>query len=359
MDRFFRSAHAGEHPSITVRRSFEDSRVCLDSAQSVSLKLLEHAEWERRSNGIVRANKVQRAVQQRRLEDDSGLAHRRRRLQGLLEAEDAQLQAELDGLTESAEARKQRVVAEALRLKAERERVRDAAARDGYDRQWKERCDELRTIDSHAFALHCAQRVEQQMADNAQRRAALSDEERLQAETWERLRVDRVRAEDDKQRSKKEATKDNRRALEEEVTRHRQLDSQQKEKEAKEKEITVRAERTDSTPPTAPPLHRCAALRRGHSLPRPLRPSSSPSLPFPLLSSASWPWTRPTRNSAHWRSARGSASRMSDATHRSRRTAPASLQRSLTPSLSLPLSSLAAAAAALSLCASARERGLQ
>ena len=271
MDRFFRGAHAGEHPSITSRRAFEDGRLTLDAQQSLSLKLLEHAEWERRSNGLVRQNKVKRIVNDQRKADEAALTERRRRLRALVQAEEAALQSELSELTETAEARKERVVAEARRLKAAREVAREAAAADGYAQQWKERCDDLRTIDSTFFALHCHEVVEGQMADKERRTRERRAEEQREAEEAERLRVEAVKREEAAAARRKEATKDNRRALQQQVDRHVELRRQQREREETEKEITVRAR---------PPPHPLSSPAIRHSplapLTRPVCPVSAP-----------------------------------------------------------------------------------
>ena len=211
----------------------------MDAQQSLSLKLIEHAEWERRSNGLVQRSRVLRKVAERRREDDEALAGRRAQLRSLLQGEEAALQVELGGLVEGAEARKLRVMEEARRLRGLREQRRDEAALRGYDAQWKERCDDLRQIDSHFFALHCHDVVEGQIRDKQERERQSREEERQQADRWEQLRMAKVREEEDKAKARKEATKANHSALKLEVDRRSRLDRENKEREQKEKEITV------------------------------------------------------------------------------------------------------------------------
>ena len=238
-DRFFRSAHSGEHPSITSRRTFEDSRLTLDTQQSISVKLLEHAAWQKRSDGIVRNNQSSRRAQLARQQDSERLQERREALRQLLAREEAEQRSEMLARMETAEQRKARVLDEALRLKAERERRREAAATEGYTAQWKERCDDLRTIDSHFFARHCAEVVEQQIDDSHTREAQRREEERQYARQWESSRQDAIRREDDKQRRRKEAVLDNRAALREQMEAHREMERHRKEQNEKEKEIHV------------------------------------------------------------------------------------------------------------------------
>ena len=240
MDRFYRSAHSGEHPSITSRRSFEDSRLTLDSQQSISVALLEHAAWQKRSDDILRRNQLTRHVQAARQTESDRLTQRRAALRRLLDRDEAEQRAELLSRMESADERKTRVMEEARRLKAERERRRDEAAAEGYSQQWKERCDDLRTLDSSFFARHCAEVVEQQIDDANRRRLQQRDEEKQYAAQWEASRQDKIRQEDDKQRRRKEAVQDNRAALREQMELHREMERQQKERQAKEKEIHVR-----------------------------------------------------------------------------------------------------------------------
>ena len=239
MSGMFRVVHSSDPPSIVSRRSFEAARASVDAQQSLSLSLIEHAEWEKRSNGLVKRSRVLRKVAEKRAEDEAALGVRRAQLRRLLQAEEAALQLELSGLVEGADARKLRVMEEARRLRELREQRRDEAAQRGYDAQWKERCDDLRQIDSHFFALHCHDVVETQIKEQQQRNRQSRGEEKTQADRWEQLRKDKVREEDHKARARKEATKANHAAIKKEVERRSQLEQDNKQRELKEKEITV------------------------------------------------------------------------------------------------------------------------
>ena len=315
MDRFFRSAHSGEHPSISSRRTFEDSRLTLDNQQSISVKLLEHAAWQKRSDGIVARHALSRHVQHTRQTDSDALQERRNALRQLIVTEEAEQKAEMLAMMETAEERASRVLDEARRLKADRERRREVAAAEGYSQQWKERCDDLRTIDSHFFARHCAEVVEQQMDDSASRRMQQREKERQYAAEWENSRQEKIRQEDDKQRRRKEAVLDNRAALREQMEVHREMERQQKERQAREKEIHVR--RTHSSNDAWVGSAACA--RRAHL-------QCAPCV-LPLLSNTCWRWMQRRPHRRRWRNTRERDDRTSASHHlthtqRTRRPAP-------------------------------------
>ena len=114
---------------------------------------------------------------------------------------------------ESSSDRAKRLVKEARRLKSEREDKRRAFADEQLERQWKEGCDDLRTIDSQFFKIHCNTEVLKQIDDKQVRRGnAQVDKQRWAAE-WEAERLKKVQQEDSKQLHRHHALLENRRDL--------------------------------------------------------------------------------------------------------------------------------------------------
>lgn len=240
MDRFFRTAHTGEHRSLTNRRDFEESRLTLDDQLSISQKLVEHAEWQKRSDAIVRRNAITRYAKQTLAQQQQELERRRAALRLLLSEEEQRYKQEMLASLETQEQRAARVMNQARKLKTEREARSAAYAEAAYEKQWKESCDDLRTIDSHFFSLHCNDTVIEQMAEKQRK---IQQQKQLAAEQdalWEQQRLDKVRQEELKQQQRQEAQRENRRALQQQMEEHQKLEQQQKEAEQKEKEIFVR-----------------------------------------------------------------------------------------------------------------------
>jgi len=246
MESFFRPAHRGEHFSITARREFEDSRLSLDQQVNITHKLLEHAEWEKRSNTIVKRNAITRnvfAIKQKNLES---LNERRSKLKSLLEFEESQYKIEIASLTETQSQRAERVKNAARELKSNRESRRLEFANSCYERQWLESCDDLRKIDSHFFSLHCSDTIKKQIEEKKENILNEKEKEFQSAKQWEELRLKRVQEEDDKQQKRRENTIQNRYSLNDQINERQVLNLKLKEKEENEKLILQQLQLIDA-----------------------------------------------------------------------------------------------------------------
>lgn len=202
-----------EPRSITRRRELEDTRQALHARVAHDFSVNERSAWENRTHALVQKQAlagVARSLQQR---DQAALQQRRARLAMLLTEEDEQYRSELAALEESSGDRAKRLVKEARRLKADREDKRRAFAEAQLERQWKDGCDDLRTIDSAFFKLHCNSEVIKQMDDKKQRQAEEEAEKQRWAGEWESERLKRVASEDARAARRQRDLLDNRRAL--------------------------------------------------------------------------------------------------------------------------------------------------
>jgi hypothetical protein len=157
---------------------------------------------------------LERALAQR---EQASLQDRRARLAAMLTAEDEQYRMEFAGLAESSADRAKRLVKEARRLKTEREDKRRAFAEEQLERQWKEGCDDLRTIDSSFFKQHCASEVQKQIEEKKGRRAHSEQEKQRWAAEWESERLKRVASEEHKSLARASALLENRRDLKQQL----------------------------------------------------------------------------------------------------------------------------------------------
>lgn len=186
----------------------------------------ENAKWENRTHAMMQTQAVNAVARALKQKDQIHLQQRRAKLAMLLTQEDEQFREELASQSESSADRAKRLVKEARRLKAEREDKRRAFAEEQLERQWKEGCDDLRTIDSQFFKVHCNTEVLKQIDDKKLRKQdALTDKQRWAAE-WESERLKKVAMEDTKQAKRHEALLDNRRDLK------NQMDEQEAKKQA-------------------------------------------------------------------------------------------------------------------------------
>lgn len=173
----------------------------------------ENAKWENRTHALIQTHAVNAVVRDLKQRDQIALQQRRARLAMLLTQEDEQYREELAGMNESSGDRAKRLVKEARRLKSEREEKRKAFADEQLERQWKESCDDLRTIDSAFFKIHCNTEVLKQIEDKKLRKEYdLSDKQRWASE-WESERLKNVSLEDGKSLKRHQALLENRRDL--------------------------------------------------------------------------------------------------------------------------------------------------
>lgn len=191
----------------------EDARVVLNDRVTRDFQVNESAKWENRTHALIQTQAVAQVARQLKQRDQVALQQRRAQLAMLLTAEDEQYREELAATVESSSDRAKRLVKEARRLKGEREDKRRAFADEQLERQWKEGCDDLRTIDSAFFKIHCNTEVLKQIDDKKVRRGdAQLDKQRWAAE-WEAERLKKVQQEDSKQAKRHHALLDNRRDL--------------------------------------------------------------------------------------------------------------------------------------------------
>jgi hypothetical protein len=202
-----------EPASITRRREVADARAVLNDRVTRDFQVNAQAKWENRTHAMIQTQAVAQVARQLKQRDQVALQQRRARLAMLLTAEDEQYREELAGTVESSSDRAKRLVKEARRLKSEREDKRRAFADEQLERQWKEGCDDLRTIDSQFFKIHCNTEVLKQIDDKQVRRGnAQLDKQRWAAE-WEAERLKKVQQEDTKQLHRHHALLENRRDL--------------------------------------------------------------------------------------------------------------------------------------------------
>lgn len=206
-----------EPRSITRRRELEDTRQALHARVATDHMVHQRSLWENRTDALVQRQAVASVVRGLQQRDQAALQQRRAKLAMLLTEEDERYRQELAAMEESSADRAKRLVKEARRLKAEREDKRRAFAEAQLERQWKDGCDDLRTIDSAFFKLHCSSEVRKQMDDKQRRQAEEEAEKQRWAQEWENERLRRVAEEDARAARRQNDLLDNRRALKQQM----------------------------------------------------------------------------------------------------------------------------------------------
>jgi hypothetical protein len=203
----------GEHPSIMRRRAFEDHYQQQDQNLVTEKLHQEKTKWASHSNNVVKKNSLVNIARGQKLLADQNLAERRQRLKALLSAEDVQYRDEVAQLQETTEQRAEKMLDRARALKTQRLATQRQIAQDAYQRQWRDGCDDLRTLESEAFKRHCLGEIAKQREakivnaeKEAQREAGL-------AEMAENVRLQLEEKERREALERKAAINDNRNAL--------------------------------------------------------------------------------------------------------------------------------------------------
>eukprot|EP00357_Protocruzia_adherens_P006369 CAMPEP_0114996542 /NCGR_PEP_ID=MMETSP0216-20121206/14377_1 /TAXON_ID=223996 /ORGANISM="Protocruzia adherens, Strain Boccale" /LENGTH=482 /DNA_ID=CAMNT_0002360775 /DNA_START=189 /DNA_END=1637 /DNA_ORIENTATION=+ len=171
---------------IMKRRAQEEANAWMTSQINREQKLKHTADWENKTNAIMKKNTVSNRISQLEQEGQKQLEERRFRLAELLRSEEEMYQAEYRDKEETAEQIREKMFERVIELKDSRERDRQEAVRAALDKQFKDRTDDLRTQDSKTFALQCQLEREMQVEEKKQRETLKKREESLYDELWKR-----------------------------------------------------------------------------------------------------------------------------------------------------------------------------
>lgn len=221
-----------ENKAIERRRQEEDRLRHFQSAVEYDRGNSQIAKWETQTAQMMKAKNIERVARNIQEGEQENLRQRRQRLALLLAADDEQFRNELAGLHETSKQKAQRMVLYARQLKQEREKARQKFAQEMYNRQWREGCDDLRTIDSERFQQQCNDEVMQQRKDKLQARAVEVKANEHWDTLWEEERRKKIEREEEETRYRQAFNYETKVALQEQMA-----DSQEKRRlEAEEQE---------------------------------------------------------------------------------------------------------------------------
>lgn len=226
-----------EPRSIIARRAAEETRVLLNERVKTDERVNQYAKWEQKTTAQLQDAQIKQIARGLKERDQVQLMQRRAKLAMMLTEEDKYFRAELASMQETPTERAKRLIANARQFKEERERKRQDFVQQQYERQWKDGCDDLRTIDSGFFNLHCAGEVQRQIEEKELRKEDARREKQRWDDLWELERQKKIASEDENARKRREALYQNRRDLKDQVDQQTLQQKIQKAQDQKEKEI--------------------------------------------------------------------------------------------------------------------------
>lgn len=210
-----------EPRAIQQRIETERRRAEMSQAINGEFKLMENANWEKKTAAVMRKNHIHNIARHMEERDEQALKDRRQRLQDLLQKEERQHKAEMDSMNETSIQRATRLVNRAKQLKEDREARRLAFANKKWQEQWRRDCDDLRTIESDKFRGHVYDVVEQQKQDHVNAAQKYRQEEAKWAEEWEEDRVKALAKSAAEERRRKEVNEEEQRIILEHMAKNR------------------------------------------------------------------------------------------------------------------------------------------
>ncbi|KAM8967692.1 cilia- and flagella-associated protein 53-like [Pelodytes ibericus] len=146
-------------------------------------------KWERMTDTKIMHNTVQRKVSETMEAYKIHMEDRRERLKALLESEEMEHIKEMEAMKETPLERQAMMRERTKSLRAKRERERQAIVTEKWEQQFREQCDELRSLKSHIKLNEvCTERMAQLVLKDQLNRQR-EEEEKLFAELWEKDRI--------------------------------------------------------------------------------------------------------------------------------------------------------------------------
>lgn len=229
----FGNPHRAEHSSILRRRSQESRWMNARADVEANNKTRHITHWEQNTQKAIGRNTLTNLARSQKAMDETKLLERRERLAKVLETEKQQFRQELAALQETSQQRADRMISRAKQLKATREARTQESVQKTYERQWRMGCDDLRTIESDRFRVHCDEEIAQQRKEKATRKELERLEEQRWANLWENQRRTTIKKETKTRQDKQAATHDNRNALLAQMSEARRQRADQSRKNAR------------------------------------------------------------------------------------------------------------------------------
>ncbi|CAK4613750.1 hypothetical protein LEN26_000417 [Aphanomyces euteiches] len=174
---------AGEQ-SIMKRRDREDSLAMYSGIVQGLSHMNSRADWETKLHEKSRQRETKVVFEQLKNQDESNLASRRLQLAALYNAEMETWKQLCLANVETPEERKQKMIARATELKQRREAARKAFVDEKRLQQYRESCDDNRSIESAYVVAQVVQEREKQLQERERKLQEEREFEAKMAELW-------------------------------------------------------------------------------------------------------------------------------------------------------------------------------
>lgn len=171
---------------IESRRKVENTYREMDSLIAHDRKVLQMANFENSTTQKIERKAKQQMFESKRKEYEENLVSRRKKLADLYNYEINLWRQEVLSRVETQEDRKARIMQRAYALRDAREKARQEFVRQRYDDQWRDSCDDARTLDSKATVIFMNQERLRQIQEKLERKQELSRQENNFLEAWNR-----------------------------------------------------------------------------------------------------------------------------------------------------------------------------
>lgn len=186
---------------MNVTRKIEQRRVAEEAYRRMESSLAK----EKRSRDIasfevVTTKKIEKRTKQERFErlrreNELNLLARRQKLADLYNDEINEWKQEMFQMTETQEDRKARIMERAYQLRDAREAARQKTVEDAYNLQWRDSCDDARTLDSKTLDVYMNEERMRQIEEKKKRKEELSANEDAWLKEWNK-QLDQMNARD-------------------------------------------------------------------------------------------------------------------------------------------------------------------
>jgi len=181
---------------IESRKRADNAYKAMDAVIANDKKILQIANFETQTaKTIDRLSRVKEA-ERLKAQNEASINQRRQQLADLYNREIEAWRQEAVSRVETLEDRKARVMERAYALRDARENERKAIVKKKYDDQWRDACDDARTLDSKAMTIYMNQERLRQIEEKKLRKIQLSSQENAFVDEWTR-QMDALAARDE------------------------------------------------------------------------------------------------------------------------------------------------------------------
>jgi len=170
--------------AIQARRQQEEKLATMHSGLRSNFSLKQKADWENKTENIIKKNVVKTKLQQLRVQNEVQLQQRRENLARLLEQEERTFQQEFVANLETPEQVREKMAERLRYLKDKREEERKVEVESKLDRRFRATTDELRKEELKLNNIQAQYERENQVYDKIRQQEQNRMEEQLYSELW-------------------------------------------------------------------------------------------------------------------------------------------------------------------------------